>query len=175
LGGLGRQQIGDLVGQLPGGWITVVLEGGGRGHHIAVDITAGREAGTHGSGHRADDFPQIGLGDAMHLEGLAGGGPQAAVAEPIGQVVEGQVQGRRNATGWTAQPQHHLPVLALPLLAMVPVVLLITAVILQNLDRRVCEMEAVVLQFRGQRFLEMAALGFQRLDLGGLAMICRLC
>ena len=87
LGGLGRQQIGDLVGQLPGGWVTVVLEGGGWGHHIAVDITAGREARTHGSGHRADDFPQIGLGDAMHLEGLAGGGPQTAVAEPIGQFI----------------------------------------------------------------------------------------
>ena len=58
---------------------------------------------------------------------------------------------------------------------MVPVVLLITAVILKNLDRRIREMEAVVLQFRGQRFLQMAALGLQRLDLGGLAMICRLC
>ena len=105
----------------------------------------------------------------MHLEGLAGGGPQRAVAEPIGQVIHGQKQAGGDAAAGTAQPQHHLPVLVLAFLAIFAVVLLIAAVEFEQLHGAIGEVMGVVGQLRGQGFLQVAAVGFELFKFGALA------
>ncbi len=84
LGGLRRQQIGDLIGKKPRGGVPAAAERGRWCHHVAVDVPAGREGGAHRAHDRADHLLEVGLGHPMHLEGLAGGGPKGAVAQTVG-------------------------------------------------------------------------------------------
>ena len=163
---LGCEQVGDVIGQLPGGGVATALGRCRRRHHVAVDVAAGGEGGAHRTHDGADHLAQIRLGDAMHLEGLAGGGPEGAIAEAIGQVVEGQIEGGGDAPTGAAQPQHHLPVLLDALAAVVAVVLLIAAVKLQDLDGRLGEMAALGIEFAEQRFLEVTAGCLEGLELG---------
>ena len=101
----------------------------------------------------------------MHLKGLAGGGPQGAIAEPIGQFIDGQIQLGGDAAAGAAQPQHHLPVLVLALLAIVAVVLLITAVELEDLNGVFAEVGPLVGQFAEQGLQQVAAMGLELLQL----------
>ena len=116
---------------------------------------------------RADHLLEVGLGDAVHLEGLPGGGAQGAVADPIGQIIEGEEEGGRYAAGGGAQPQHHLPVLLFPLAAVVPVVLLVAAVELEDLNRRLGEVGPVVAEFGGQGLAQVVTAGLEGLETAG--------
>ena len=102
----------------------------------------------------------------MHLEGLPGGDPEAAAAEALGEVVEGEIEGGGDAAAGAAQPQHHLPILLASLAAVVAVVLLITAMELEDLDSRFREVVVLVVEFAEQRFLQVTTGGFQGLELG---------
>ena len=102
----------------------------------------------------------------MELERLAGGRPQAAAAVGVRQIIEGQVQGRRNASGGAAQAQHHSPVLLFPLAAVVAVVLLVRPVELENLNRRLTERRPVGSQFPYKRIPEVVTGGLETLGLG---------
>ena len=102
----------------------------------------------------------------MHLECLAGGGPQGAVAKAIGQLIDGQVQLRRDPPPGAAQPEHHLPILLLAFAPVVPVVLLVTAVKFENLNRALGEVGRRVGQLAEQGLLEVAACGLELLELG---------
>ena len=92
----------------------------------------------------------------MDLEGLARGGPHRAIAQPVREVINRQVQGRWDAATGAAQPQHHLPILLLTLAAVVAVVLLVAAVEFENLNGPFREIGGTVRQLAQQGFLEMA-------------------
>jgi hypothetical protein len=62
-----------------------------------------------------------------------------------------------------------LPVFVLAFLAIVAVVLLVAAVEFQQLDGAIAEVVGVVGQFRGQGFLEIAAVGLELLKFGAIA------
>ena len=160
-GCLGGQQVGDVIGQLAGGRVGTFLKGCGRSHHIAVDVPTGREGGAELAHDRADHLLEVFLVDAVHLEGLAGGGPQGAIAEPVGQLVDCQIEPAWNPAAGVAQPQHHLPILFLPLAAVVTVVLLVAAVKFQDLDRAITEIGSFVAEFPEQRLLQVAAVGLE--------------
>ena len=164
---LGSQQVGDVIGQLAGRRIPPLGVGGRRGHHIAVDIATGGQGGTQVAHDRADHLPEVLLVHPVHLEGLAGGDPQRAVAQPVGQLVHGQKEVAGDAAAGTAQPQHHLPVLLTTLLAVVAIVLLVTAVKLQNLNCVLTEIGQLVAQLGVERLAQMVAARLQLLELGG--------
>ena len=164
----GGEQVGDLVGEAAGGRVGALLKRGGRRHHVAVDVTAGGQGGAHGPHDRADHLLEVALTHAMHLEGLASGGPQRAVAEPVGQIIHGQKQAGGDAATGAAQPQHHLPVLLLAFLAIFAVVLLITAVEFEQLHGAITEVMGVVGQLGGQGFLQVAAVGLELFKFGAL-------
>ena len=92
----------------------------------------------------------------MDLEGLARGGPHGAIAQPVGEVINRQVEGPRDAATGAAQPQHHLPILLLTLAAVVAVVLLVAAVEFENLNGPFREIGVAIRQLTQQWFLEMA-------------------
>ena len=167
LGGLGRQQVGDAIRQQAGLRVAIPLEGSGRGHHIAVDVATGRERRAQGAHDAADHLLEVRLLHAVHLEGLARGDPQRAVAEPIGEGIERQIEGRGNAPARIAQPQHHLPILLNPLATVVPIVLLVAAVELEDLDGGIGEAGQRVAQFGSQGIMQVAAAGLERLLFGG--------
>ena len=169
-GRLGGEQIGDVVGQLPRRRIGALGIGGGGGHHVAVDVTAGRQGGAEVAHDRADHLLQVLLAHAVHLEGLPRGGPQGAVAEAIGELIHRQEEVTGDAAAGAAQPQHHLPVLLLALLAVVAVVLLVAAVKLENLNGVLAEVGLVVAQFAQQRLQQVAAVGLELLELGGCGL-----
>ena len=168
LGSGGGEQVGNLIGEAAGGRVGAGLKRGRRCHHVAVDVAAGGQGGTHRPHDRADHLLEVALAHAMHLEGLAGGGPQGAVAEPVGQVIHGQKQAGGDAAAGAAQPQHHLPVLVLAFLAIFAVVLLIAAVEFEQLHGAITEVMGVVGELGGQGFLEVAAVGLELLEFGAL-------
>jgi len=102
----------------------------------------------------------------MHLEGLARCGAEGAVAQAVGQLIEGQVEGHRDAAAGTAQPQHHLPILVFTLAAVIAIVLLITAVELEDLNRGLTEILQLIRQLTPQRFMQVTAAGLELLELG---------
>ena len=169
LGSGGGEQVGNLIGEAAGGRVGPGLKRGRRCHHVAVDVAAGGQGGTHRPHDRADHLLEVALAHAMHLEGLAGGGPQGAVAEPVGQVIHGQEQAGGDAAAGAAQPQHHLPVLVLAFLAIFAVVLLIAPVEFEQLHGAIGEVMGVVGELGGQGFLEVAAIGLELLEFGALA------
>ena len=104
----------------------------------------------------------------MELECLAGGGPHRSIAVRVSEAVERQIQLGGDATTGASQPQHHSPVFLLALLTVIPVVLLVAAVKLENLHRLLGEERQLVLQLRRQRFTQVAATGFQQLEFAAL-------
>ena len=92
----------------------------------------------------------------MHLEGLAGGGAEGAIAQAVGEVIQGEEQLGRNPAAWIAQPQHHLPAAHLVGFAQFPVVLLIAAMELEQLNGIFGEADLVVGEFRQQRLTQVA-------------------
>ena len=102
----------------------------------------------------------------MHLEGLAGGGPKGAVAQTVGQPIEGEVERHRDAARRTAETQHHLPVLLLSLAAVIAIVLLITAVKLEDLDGALTEILQFIGKLAAQRFVQVSAARLELLELG---------
>ena len=112
----------------------------------------------------------------MHLKGLAGGGPQGAVAQSVGQVIQSQEQLSRNPTTGIAEPQHHLPAAHLVGFAQFPVVLLIAAVEFEQLNGVFREADVVVGKFRQQRLAQMAAVELALFRFGeGLVDVVRRC
>jgi len=107
----------------------------------------------------------------MHLERLACGHPQGAVAEAIGQIIEGQIQRGRNATAGAAQAQHHLPVFFLAFLPVFAVVLLIAAVKLEQLNSAFAEVGTFVLQLFGEGIAQVGAIGLQLLELAAISAV----
>ena len=171
------QQIGNLVGQPPCSGVATFFERGRRGHHVAVDVTTGRQGGTQVANDGADHLFQVGLGNAVHLEGLPGGRPQGAVPQPVGELVEGEKQLGRNAATGAAQPQHHLPGLVFPLLAFIAVVLLIAAVELEDLQSVFAEIGQIIRQFAQQRLpqvvaVQLALFRFRKTGCGLLLCSC---
>ena len=162
----GAEQISDLIGQLSGCRVSAFIERGGRRHHVPVDVATGSKGGPQVANDGADHFLQIGLRHTVHLEGLTGGDPQAAVAEAVRQLIHGQKQAGGDASGWAAQAQHHLPLLVTTLLAFVSVVLLIAAVELEDLQCIFTEVRLVIGQLRQQRFFEEVAVAFALFSLG---------
>ena len=113
----------------------------------------------------------------MHLEGLPGCGPQGAVPQPIGEVIQGEKQPCGDATTGAAQAQHHLPGLVLPLLAFVAIVLLVTAVELEDLQGVFAEIGQFIPKFAQQRLpqvvaVQLALFRFWETDFGLLLFNC---
>ena len=172
LGSLGGEQIGDVVGQLTSSRVGPFLERSRRCHHVAVDIAAGGQGGAHTAHDRADHLAQVLLAHAMQLEGLAGGGAHRAVAQAVGQFIQGQVEGGGDTSARAAQAQHHLPILVLTLLAVLAIVLLVAAVELQQLNGTVGEVVGVVGQFLGEGIVQVGAVRFELLELAAFGTGC---
>ena len=166
LGRLGAEQIGNFIGEAPCHGIAAFLKRSWGCHHVAVDIPAGRQGRAHVANDGADHLFQIGLGDAVHLEGLTGGGSQGSIPKAVGQVIEGEEQPGRDASSRTAQPQHHLPTADLVCFAQFAVVLLVAAVKLQQLNGIFREANVVVAEFAQQRVAQMVAVQLALLRLG---------
>ena len=83
----------------------------------------------------------------MHLKGLSRRGAQGSITEAVGQVIHGQEQLGRDATGRTAQAQHHLPGLVLSFLPFIAVILLVAPVELQQLKGIFTEEGKIVREF----------------------------
>ena len=103
----------------------------------------------------------------MDLKGLAGGGAHGAIAQPVRELINRQIQGRWDAATGAAQPQHHLPILFRTLAAVIAVVLLVAAVEFENLNGPFREIGVAVCQLTQQWFLEMATTCFELFKLRG--------
>ena len=138
---------------------SVGLVDGRGGHDVAVHVAAGAERGAHGLDDGGEDRLEVVLQDAVQLVRLARGQPQRAVAELrrerghrsrrparrparmdmtsaphlVGEVVHRQVELVGHHARRLAGAHHELVVLAEPVVALVPVILLIRAVELEQL------------------------------------------
>jgi hypothetical protein len=97
----------------------------------------------------------------VELDALAAGEPQRAVAEVVGQAVQGEVLvGRQLPAGDLAADHEHVeladPRLG-PVLARIPVLLLVGAVELQQVLVAVAEVVGVLRQLLGHAAAEIAA------------------
>ena len=103
-----------------------------RGHHVAVVVPARRQRSQQRVVDLLDQRAQAALDHPVKLEALPGGHAQRVIRIARGQVVAGQVLGRgEHAAG---NPAAHHEDVFLARLAQVPVVLLIDAVELQELQ-----------------------------------------
>ena len=129
--GLRRERQGDALAILKDLLARLGVGGRGRGEHIAVHVAARGERGEQRFVDGLDDRAQVGLEDAVELDGLARGDAHRVIAVAGRQIVEhAPLIGRHHAAG-NAAADHHDVFLAG--LAQVAVILLVGAVKLQEL------------------------------------------
>lgn len=107
---IGARAWGEVIGELLRLLDDLGVVGGevrvGVAHHVAVDVAAGSDGVHGGFVDRLDHFFQVGLDDAVDLEGLAGGNFDGAVSEVVGDVIDGDPLGRGGDAARDADARH---------------------------------------------------------------------
>ena len=126
-----EQGLGDFLGIFVHLLASGADRGHGRGHDVAIHITAGGQGVDHGLVDLAHERAETIFDHAVKLDALAGGQAQGVVGALGGEVVEGDpLPGAQDAAG-NATADH--PDVLLAALAQVAIVLLINAVELDEL------------------------------------------
>ena len=102
-----------------------------RGHHVALDVAAGSDGAHQRFVEALHRLPQVGFDDAMKLEILASRDSQRVIAVPSGQLIAREIlRGRESSPGKLGPHHQHV---MLDHLALVPIILLVNAMELEEL------------------------------------------
>ena len=141
----------------------------GAAHHVPLHVAAGGDGGEQIPVDAGDGGLQIALEHAMKLEALARGHPQSAVGMPVGDLLQGEVLLRGDRAGGNRHPHHEgVGLLRTGRLApspLVPRVLLVGPVKLEQLYVVVLEVSRAGGERLRDGSAEMAAVSFSGLDL----------
>ncbi len=163
-GGFGLEMQGDFVGQglhlIVNG---VVFERLRRTHNVAFDVAAGGEGGKLGFVNAANGFFEVRLEDAVELEPLAGGNAQSGVSDLVAKVEFSEQLGAVEFAAGNGRADHEAEGLAFDL-AVVAVVLLVGAVVFEQLHARFAEEGVVVGEFLRNGFEQVVAVLLEDFD-----------
>ena len=183
---IGAGARGEVLGERVGHQLhlfadQIIPDRGGAAHHIAFHVAAGGERGELYLVDPLDRRLEIPFHDAMVLNALSGCQPHGAVGQFVSQIDLGQHLGCGELAARNARPHHKRdlagalgPLLRLALLA---VILLVGAMILEQLNTSLAEAGGAVDEFLGNVAGEIVAGDFgqfdgTRLGGGGLRLVC---
>jgi hypothetical protein len=176
---LRRKMHGQLVGQgLQLVVDRVAFVGTRRAHHISFHVATGSQRGELHLVDPTNCLFEVGLQHAMQLQPLASSDSQRRIAHLVAQVELGQQLIARELAAWNGGADHEAVKLGLgrriagprlgPTLA---VVLLIGAVVLEQLGAGLADVVGAVGHVGGDRAAQVVALGLDRLDRAGLGRL----
>jgi hypothetical protein len=161
-----RQRRGEFGGDPLHRPVHLVCVGCRRRHHVALHIAAGREGGKQHPVDLGKRFLEVALQDAVVLDALPRGDPKGAIRIGVGEPVKCEILARGELSARDVQADHHRVALLRADAPVVPVVLLVDAVELQQLLVILGEAAGRLVAERcGDRAAKPGACGLDRLDL----------